>query len=115
MATKSRTPSLIAFPIATRSAQLVNPNEAFSMLQPANTEPSAAKSAAPTVYCEYGAYAWARARFAIWIRTRIVSVSRSTLAARFFLVLGLVGGGFFSDMLCLDLDNAPVADRPHLQ
>jgi hypothetical protein len=47
MATKSRTPSLIAFPIATRSAQLVNPNEAFSMLQPANTEPSAARAPRP--------------------------------------------------------------------
>ena len=54
MRTKSRCPSLTALATAVRSAQMVGPKEAFSMLQPVNTEPSLHSSAAPTGKWEYG-------------------------------------------------------------
>jgi hypothetical protein len=41
-------PSESAFTSATRSAQIVRPYDAFSMLQPAMMVPSLASSAAPT-------------------------------------------------------------------
>lgn len=48
MRTKSRCPSLTALATAVRSAQMVGPKEAFSMLQPVNTVPSLHSRAAPT-------------------------------------------------------------------
>src|SRR5438270_7493558 len=48
--------------MATRSAQIVRPYVAFSMLQPVTTVPSAVSSAAPTLKCENAAEACSRAR-----------------------------------------------------
>ena len=48
MRTKSRCPSLTALNTATRSAQMVGPKLAFSMLQPVYTVPSLHSRAAPT-------------------------------------------------------------------
>ena len=59
MAVKARVPAATAVKTAVRSAQQVSPNEAFSTLTPANTLPSAVRSAAPTGNDEYGTYAFA--------------------------------------------------------
>lgn len=48
-------PAATAEPIATRSAQIVMPYDAFSTLQPTNTSPSSAIRAAPTAKWLYGA------------------------------------------------------------
>jgi hypothetical protein len=42
--------------IAERSAQIVNPNDRFSMLAPVTTDPSSHSKAAPTRNPEYGEY-----------------------------------------------------------
>src|SRR5437879_5942633 len=57
MRVKTRCPSESALNIATRSAQIVRPNVAFSMLQPVITVPPAVSSAAPTLKCENAAWA----------------------------------------------------------
>jgi hypothetical protein len=49
------TPSEIALKAAVRSAQIVNPKELFSILQPVKTVPSFVSSATPTRNLEYGA------------------------------------------------------------
>src|SRR5687767_6777197 len=64
-----RWPSEIALKTATRSAHIVSPYVAFSMLQPVTTWPSAVSSAAPTVKVEYGACAYSRALRAAAIRS----------------------------------------------
>jgi hypothetical protein len=51
---RSRAPAATALKIALRSAHTVNPNEAFSTLQPANSAPSRARTAAPTGKRLYG-------------------------------------------------------------
>ena len=48
MVSKERTPSLTALKSAVRSAQFVNPKEAFSILHPVKILPSVDRSAAPT-------------------------------------------------------------------
>src|ERR1700719_91307 len=61
MASKPRSPSEMALKMAVRSAQHVKPSVAFSTLQPENTRPDFARSAAPTRKFEYGAWAFSRA------------------------------------------------------
>src|SRR6267142_955846 len=68
MASKPRSPSLIALKIAMRSAQTVSPYVAFSTLQPPKILPDVARSAAPTRKLEYGACAFSRACFAAEIK-----------------------------------------------
>src|SRR5882672_9954040 len=53
MASKPRSPSLIALKMAMRSAQTVRPYVAFSTLQPPKILPEAARRAAPTRKLEY--------------------------------------------------------------
>src|SRR5215813_8777016 len=48
MASKPRSPSLMALKMATRSAQTVRPYVAFSTLQPPKMRPEVARRAAPT-------------------------------------------------------------------
>jgi hypothetical protein len=47
-----RTPADTAAQTAALSAQIVSPYDAFSTLQPVNTRPSSASTAAPTAYRE---------------------------------------------------------------
>jgi len=56
MRLKSRLPAETAEDNAANSAQIVEPIDAFSILQPVNTEPSLHSIAAPTLYREYGEY-----------------------------------------------------------
>src|SRR5579862_4327789 len=56
-----RAPSEIALNTATRSAQIVSPYVAFSMLQPVKMRPFSSSSAAPTLNFENGACACSRA------------------------------------------------------
>src|SRR5215217_5503899 len=58
--------------MATRSAQIVSPEVAFSMLQPVMIVPSAASRAAPTLKPEKRAWAWRRARRAAAIKGGVV-------------------------------------------
>ncbi len=60
MASKSFSPAAKAVKMALRSAQLVKPNEMFSILQPRNTLPLFVRRAAPIGKCEYGVYALLR-------------------------------------------------------
>src|SRR6187401_1289564 len=64
-----RWPSESALNIATRSAQIVSPYVAFSMLHPLMTTPSLVSSAAPTLKCEKSACANSRARRAAAMRS----------------------------------------------
>ena len=48
MAVSARFPAATALPKATLSAQIVNPYDAFSMLQPTWIVPDSVKTAAPT-------------------------------------------------------------------
>src|SRR4030095_15512766 len=66
----SRSPSLRAFHSATRSAHTVNPNDAFSILQPVKTRPEAVSIEAPTLNPENRASAFSRA----WIAAAIKSL-----------------------------------------
>src|SRR6202030_3503259 len=68
MASKPRSPSLMALKMATRSAQTVRPYVAFSTLQPPKILPEVARRAAPTRKLEYGAWAFSRACLAATIR-----------------------------------------------
>src|SRR5439155_24190226 len=68
MASKPRSPSLIAVKMAMRSAQTVRPYVAFSTLQPPKILPEVARSAAPTRKFEYGAWAFSLACLAASIR-----------------------------------------------
>src|SRR6266481_563693 len=68
MASKPRSPSLMALKMAMRSAQMVRPYVAFSTLQPPKILPEVARSAAPTRKLEYGACAFSLACFAAEIR-----------------------------------------------
>src|SRR6266446_10749731 len=68
MASKPRSPSLIALKMAMRSAQTVRPYVAFSTLQPPKILPEVARRAAPTRKLEYGACAFSRACFAAEIK-----------------------------------------------
>src|SRR5229473_2276898 len=68
MASKPRSPSLMALKMAMRSAQTVRPYVAFSMLQPPKILPDVARRAAPTRKLEYGAWALSRACLAALIR-----------------------------------------------
>src|SRR6266849_8426776 len=68
MASKPRSPSLMALKMAMRAAQTVRPYVAFSTLQPPKILPEAARSAAPTRKLEYGAWALSRACLAAPIR-----------------------------------------------
>ena len=69
-----RSPSLIAFTKAVRSAHIDGPNAAFSTLQPVYTLPSAHSNAAPTRKREYGAYDNCRA-----VSARRTSASSSNI------------------------------------
>ena len=60
-ATNSFSPAVMAPAIALRSAQIVNPYDALSMLHPAKISPELAINPAPTRRFEEGAYARARA------------------------------------------------------
>src|SRR6266403_226372 len=68
MASKPRSPSLMALKMAIRSAQTVRPYVAFSTLQPPKNLPEVARSAAPTRKLEYGACAFSRACLAAEIK-----------------------------------------------
>src|SRR2546429_3954213 len=68
MASKPRSPSLMALKMAMRSAHTVRPYVAFSTLQPPKILPEAARRAAPTRKLEYGACAFSRACFAAEIK-----------------------------------------------
>src|SRR5713226_9864145 len=68
IASKPRSPSLMALKMATRSAQTVRPYVAFSTLQPPKILPEVARSAAPTRKLEYGACAFSRACLAAEIK-----------------------------------------------
>src|SRR6267142_1512238 len=68
MASKPRSPSLMALKMAMRSAQTVRPYVAFSTLQPPKILPDVARRAAPTLKLEYGAWALSRACLAAPIR-----------------------------------------------
>src|SRR5712664_3172669 len=68
IASKPRSPSLIALKMAMRSAQTVRPYVAFSTLQPPKILPEVARSAAPTRKFEYGACAFSLACLAAEIR-----------------------------------------------
>src|SRR5467141_267561 len=61
MASKPRSPSLMALKMAMRSSQTVRPYVAFSTLQPPKIRPEVARSAAPTRKFEYGACAFSLA------------------------------------------------------
>src|SRR5229473_2969661 len=61
MASKPRSPSLIALNMAMRSAQTVRPYVAFSTLHPPKIRPEVRRSAAPTRKFEYGAWAFSLA------------------------------------------------------
>ena len=57
IAVNSRSPAATAAPTATRSAQIVRPNETFSTFTPWKIRPLAVRSAAPTGKFENGQYA----------------------------------------------------------
>lgn len=105
--------------IALRSAQIVNPNERFSTLAPIKISPSVARSAAPTKYPLYGAYARLRTSFALAIRISSLEMdNRHSLPAfaRFAIAIGHYLGMLFKsflgdlsqDALALSVDDAQV-------
>src|SRR5467141_2759401 len=71
MASKPRSPSLMALKMAMRSAQTVRPYVAFSTLQPPKILPEVARSAAPTRKFENGACALSLACLAAEIRVSL--------------------------------------------
>jgi hypothetical protein len=67
-----RDPVAMAEKIATRSAHIVKPYDAFSTLTPVKTFPRSSRTAAATGNREYGAYAKSR-----WARACLIKFSAS--------------------------------------